>query len=349
MNFFRRWILRGSLRKAVALESQGRFAEAKSLYEAAVEVHQGRDRVHALSHAGLCNLALGLHAEARKHLEEAVKLAPEDATAWLNYGRISQELGDSIKADEAYQKANELAPNRPDILYHLASYYAGKFTRAALEAAKRAARVTLEFLEKPGGPAALQALGFPAELPLVLIRNLGLEWGDPEACADALRELVGRTSSPPTRWARPAALNHLGLLLANTGKYEKAMEAYHEALQADSTILPARFNLALVLARIHKTDEAERELRIYAEHHKGSPVVAFAYATIAEHRGNADDAVRHFRGAMERHERQPVNPAVLARLDVPRKWMEYAKRFVATITGEEHAEEDGQWVGPQGD
>ena len=292
----------------------------------------------------LCSLAIRKPSDARKYLEEVTKLAPDDATGWLNFGRVCQDLGNQLGADQAYQKANELSPDRPDILYHMADGYSEKYARAGVEAAKRAARATVECLENFDGAARMQALQFPPELPLVLIRNLGRDPEFTETCAEFLRELADRAPTLHTDWLRPAALNHLGLLLANTAKYEPAVDAYRNALKADATIDPAHFNLAMVLARSKKWEEAERELKIYAERHKGSPVVAYGWATIEEMKGDADEAIRHFRGTLERAEKNPVSAAVRGRLDVPRDWLEEARRFVSKLTGEGAGPEGEQWV-----
>jgi len=334
------------IRKAIRLQTQGRPDEAIPLFLTALETLRDHERVHVLSRLGLCCLALGKTAQGRSHLEEAVLLSPGDATAWLNYGRACQEVGDTVTCDEAYQKANEMAPNRPDILYHLATYYALKYSRAALEAAKRAARATREFLEKPGGPEELRYLGFPAELPLVLLRNLGLEGTDPEEAASFLRQMSEEPSRPATRWIRPAALLHLGLLLANRGEYDRAIRAYRSALEADAAILPAHFNLAMTLARQKRADEAERELRLYASRDPLSPAVSFGHAALAEARGDAAGAVRGYQEALDRHARRPLSPAVLARLDMPRGWVRQSFQFLRSLgAAPPESHDDEQWTG----
>lgn len=343
MNFFPTWRRRRRLDAARRLEEDGRLSEAASRYEEALTALEGRDRITALSCAGRCRLSMGQAGEARRYLEEAVRLAPENATGWLNYGRVLLDLGDTLGADEALQKANLLSPDRPDILYHLAVYYAGKYAKAAVEAARRAAWKTCEFLENPGGPAALRSLGFPPELPLVFIRNLALEVGDPDAGILHLNELADRPSGPETAWVRPAALIHLGLLLTNTGKYGQAETAYRLALEAAPAAWEVHFDRAMLNARQGRLEEAERDLKRYEARTSIRPVILWGRATLAEHRGDAAAALEHYREMLKEGN---VSAADLARLDIPRGWLDQAKAFLRIHAGEGEGREESQWTGP---
>ncbi|MHC4608005.1 MAG: tetratricopeptide repeat protein, partial [Planctomycetota bacterium] len=86
MNVLKRLVLTGPIRKAQILEEEGRYDEAKTLYESALEKLEGKERVGLLSRIGACALRTGKLSEARPPLEEAAELAPDDPTALLNLG-----------------------------------------------------------------------------------------------------------------------------------------------------------------------------------------------------------------------------------------------------------------------
>jgi YaiO family outer membrane protein len=75
---------------------------------------------------------LGHTEAARCAAEAAVRLAPQDADAWLELGLISSALGNDRAARDAFQRALALAPNYDDAKLGLArlAYRAGDLTEA---------------------------------------------------------------------------------------------------------------------------------------------------------------------------------------------------------------------------
>jgi tetratricopeptide (TPR) repeat protein len=203
-----------------------------------------------------------------------------------------------------------------------------RFPHEGLGMAAEAARTTLEHMEIAGGADRLRGIGFSPELPLILVRNLGVAGAGTDDAAAALRGIAERAPHPDTSWARPVALLHLGLLMAHTGKPDEALSAFEDALVADPLLHPAHFNLAILHAREHRIDEAKREMAAYAARAKALPVVAFGRAVIAGHEGNREEAMEGYRETIRLHEKAPVSPIVLGRLDVPPAWIDDAKKFV---------------------
>ena len=68
---------------------------------------------------GTIRAALGKFNEARKDLEEAIKLGMRDSMIWHNLGNVYGELGLKQEAEDAYAKSRELAKESG---HHIADY-----------------------------------------------------------------------------------------------------------------------------------------------------------------------------------------------------------------------------------
>jgi tetratricopeptide (TPR) repeat protein len=115
----------------------GKWAECIPYYKKALELEQS---ARSYQNLGVVTLYSGNSAEAVKLLEEAAKLGPKNHLNFGNLGDAYNEIGQTAKATEAYQKAIELAYgawklNSKDAvtLGSLALYYAkkGDFSQAA--------------------------------------------------------------------------------------------------------------------------------------------------------------------------------------------------------------------------
>ncbi len=316
---------------ALELEAAGRLAEARERYEAIAAASSGAFRAECLARAGACSTRLGELARSRKDFEAARDADPSDASHWLNYANACHRLGDGLGADEAYAAALERAPERPDILHYQSVYYADKLAKAGLEGSKRSIRVLLDRLDRPGGEVEISSLGFPVELPFAFLRNLCLEKQFVEEGLAALKEIADRRpGTGATAWARPAALNHRGLLLANAGRYDEAVADYEAslALRASDDVV---FNLGMVQVRRHDWDSARKHFAAYSKRHPTSPVTTFGLAILAETKGDAAEAVRLYKFFLARYDAAPTSPGQLMTLDLARAWAAHAREFLAAL------------------
>lgn len=324
----RNWKSRRAFDRALELESEGRFAEARDAFLAVAAELTGTKSAVALARAGTCSTWLGEFSVARKHFQAARDADPANADHWLNYANACQRLGDGMGADEAYVEALKRAPDRPDILYYQSVYYADKLTRGGLEGSRRAFRKLVEALETPGGPARMAALGFPWELPLAFIRNLALEKELVDDGLAGLTEFVDRpTADEATFWVKPAALNHRGLLLSNTGRYDEAARDFAAslAIRASDFVI---YNLGMTDLKRHKVDEARKSLSEYSRRKPSSAITTFGLALLAETKGDAKEAARLYTFFLDRQSKTPAPAAELMMLDVPRNWVARAKSFL---------------------
>lgn len=318
MDFLRRWLVGRDLRRARALEGEGYFDQALAVYESSLELANDLERAAALRHIGACALRLGQLARAREALAECVKKSPDDPDAWLLLGQVQLELRDTIGADEAFHAALKLAPDRIDILHAQSEYYALKFPRAAFEAGKRVIGLILE------KPAEVERLRFPRELPVVFLRNLAMEQRFVEETIAVFDELAGKGN----RWIKPVALNHKGILLANTGRLDEAVQAYLAVLSADADFDAAHFNLGLVHARRRDFDAAKASLSVYAKRHPTDAMSTYGFGMMAETKPDVPEMIRLYTFFLDRMKTNPPAAEALGRLDVARGWVQHVETVI---------------------
>lgn len=331
MDFLRKWIVGRDLKRARALEGEGYYDQALPVYESCLEMANPAERALALRQIGYCALKLGKLARSREALAEVVKLTPTDPDAWLLLGQVQLELRDTIGADEAFNEALKHAPERIDILLAQAEYYAIKFPRAAFEAGKR---VIERVLEKP---QEVERLRFPRELPVVFLRNLAVEQRFIDETIAYFDELAGKGN----RWVKPVALNHKGILLANTGRMDEAVTAYLAALSADADFDAAHFNLGLIHARRRDFDAAKAALSVYAKRHPTDAMSTYGFGVLAETKPDVPEMIRLYSFFLERIRTNPPAPEALGRLDVARGWVQHVQTVLdhAKKHQSEHHEE----------
>jgi tetratricopeptide (TPR) repeat protein len=134
--------------------------------------------------------------------------------------------------------------------------------------------------------------------------------------------------SEPARQARKAALDeylqanlyisdfaggsfNLGIMYSNLGQIDKAVEAYKKSLTIDDLFYMAKVNLALIVARQGKNDEAERLLREVVAENPPIPDVYYSLALLLAEKGNIAEARSSFEKAAEL---MPANARVLYNL-----------------------------------
>lgn len=93
----------------------GNYLEAERYLQAALDYYTSgipKDAIYvkALRALGLTALAQNNSEEARRHIEEALQLAPKWAHLYLDLARIHRLEGNAFLARQAYQRVIELAP-----------------------------------------------------------------------------------------------------------------------------------------------------------------------------------------------------------------------------------------------
>ena len=115
---------------AVAQYDSGHFAEAAAKLEELVPYAPNSFEIQEL--LGLVYASQSQDSKALNHLEAAVRLKPDSATARTNYAACLSHSGKQALAGEQFKKALELAPGDYDANHNLGEYYiqAGQITEA---------------------------------------------------------------------------------------------------------------------------------------------------------------------------------------------------------------------------
>jgi tetratricopeptide (TPR) repeat protein len=330
MDFFRKWLVGRDLKRARALEGEGYFDQALAVYEASLEMANEVERVAALRQIGACALRLGKLARAREALAEVVKKAPTDPDSWLLLGQVQMELRDIVGAEEALAEGLKHAPERVDLLHAQSEVYAVKFPRAAFEASKRVIGLVVE------KPDEVERIGFPRELPVVFLRNLAIEQRFVDEAITYFDELAGKGS----RWIKPVALNHKGILMANTGRLDEAVKAYLDVLSADPDFDAAHFNLGLVHARRRDFDAAKASLSVFAKRHPTDALATYGFGFLAETKPDVAEMIRLYSFFLERMKSNPPASASLGRLDIARGWVQHVETVIDHAKRHQEEEHD---------
>ncbi len=218
-----------------ALFQQGKSREAVVALEKAVAV----DPKHWKSHnnLALASIDVGELELAEAHYRESLAIEPQ-AQIYNDLGFVLERQGLADEAAEHYRKALELDPESASAHYNLAAYLARSGDPAAAERHFRAA------LARKPNTQAYTGLG------LVL-----WEQGRVDEAVESLNQAI--EADPDDA----AAYDRLGTLLVQEGRLEEAASTYRR-LSRRRPSATAHEELAQVLTRLGRTDEARKELEM---------------------------------------------------------------------------------------
>jgi tetratricopeptide (TPR) repeat protein len=266
---------------AVAQFESGRLTEAATALEALLREVPESFEVHEL--LGLVYSAQSQDSKASAHLDKAVRLKPDSASARTNLAINLVRLGKLRPAETEFKKALELEPKNYDANHNLGELYVrlGKVAVAAV------------YLEEAQhiNPAAYDN-GYDLALAYIVASRL----------LEARQLIHGLLKQKDTAELH----NLLGEVEEKDGKFVEAANEYELAAHLD----PSESNLfdwgsELLL---HRTlDPAITIFQKAAERYPGSPRVAIGLGIGYYSRGNYDDAVKSLLHAADL---SPADPRV---------------------------------------
>ncbi|MCW5977363.1 MAG: tetratricopeptide repeat protein [Bryobacteraceae bacterium] len=207
-------------------------------------------------------------------LERAIRLDPMGAYSYNALGIAYLEQGNYEGAAPAFRDAISRAPHWAYPVHNLAlTYFEMGDYAAAIRSYQQAIRL------RPGD----------SYLPY----NLGLVYQKLNRRREAEASYRQAMTLAPNS-AEP--LNALGSLKASTGKFDEAERLYREALTKDPELLPARHNLALLLAeRKERQEEAIRLWRANLERAPDHLPSRLGLAELLARRGDIQPAIAEYR------------------------------------------------------
>ncbi len=218
-----------------SLFQQGKSQEAVAALEKALAV----DPKHAKAHnnMALASIDIGEFEVAEAHYRESLAIEPHPAI-YNDLGFVLERQGMTEEAIEQYRKSLELDPKSASAHYNLAASLArsGDFPEA-----ERHFRAALE--SKPNSQV-YTGLGF------VLWQQGRVD--------EAISSLQVAIDTDPQN---AAAYDHLGTILIQQGRLEEAASSYRRLVRTRPSAA-AHQELAQVLLRLGRTDEARKEMEI---------------------------------------------------------------------------------------
>ncbi len=194
--------------------------------------------------AGELQLARGDAGEARRYLEKAIELAPDNADAQQSLGRACALLGDDAAARARFERATKLDPESSRALEELAQLDAHEPARRAAALLRAGERASSAWDE----PGALRAFAKAAQLdpksaPVVKEREATLyaRLGDAEKARASFQAAID--ADAPTA-ARALGVARASRALGDTGRAEAG---FRQALELD----PQSGEAALALGVIY--------------------------------------------------------------------------------------------------
>jgi adenylate cyclase len=200
----------------------------------------------ALAHFRLMNKES--NALAKKELEEAIALVPENSSLYsllaathimdLWFGSTKSNLVSFAQATTCVKKAIALDKDNSDAYLVLGKLHEIKREHnEAIAAAERS--ITLN----PNGADAYAGLG--------IILTLA---GRPEEGVEFVKKAIRLNPIPPAYY-----FNHLGVAYRTSGQYEEAITAYKKAIHNQPTLLFAHLGLAASYVHLGREEEAHTE------------------------------------------------------------------------------------------
>lgn len=227
--------------------------------------------VDQLIRQGLISLQSNRFTEARASLEQATRLAPDNALAWTSLAEVYWRLHLKPKAISAGETAEKTGVGNPIVEHALALLY------AEMEEFKRAAVLEEEFAHSSRAPAD------------ALIRAAGLYFnaGDNDAALRVAREAVARNSTPE-------ANNILGKAAWAAGQRQEALDHLAAASQAEPGNGTYAFDYAQVLFRKGDFGTAADVLNTALAAHPNDPQLELALGVARYGQRRFDEAATAF-------------------------------------------------------
>ncbi|HVW20521.1 MAG TPA: tetratricopeptide repeat protein [Opitutaceae bacterium] len=243
------------------------YRDADTLYQATLRRDPAGWMVY--NNLGQLRLEAGRLDEARRDLEEALRLNPDFAEAWLNLGTLEYDRRRFDAAIADAQQALRIQPRYPEAYYNLGT---------ALHALRRNDEAAAAFA------AAVQQNPDYAEAE----NNWGVALAESGSLDDARRHYRRALELDP---AYAEAHNNLANALAAAGRTDEAIAEYDRALAAQPDYPEAERNLGLALEHASRWAEAIVHFRRAALLRPGDAVVRNDLGVALAQAGRLDEAI----------------------------------------------------------
>jgi tetratricopeptide (TPR) repeat protein len=276
-----------------ALFLDGDVPGSRGIYQAAVDLFPGA----APARLGLGELlaATGRHREALAQFDAVLAGEPEQLTALIASARSLHEAGRHAESVERYLRAEALQPDEPRVRVELPVALAADGQTE--EAARRLRKLVAE---QPQNAEARLLWG-------TILASRGDAVG-------ALEQLEAATQLEADNAVLAEAQLNIGLIRGGAGDPAGAAEALRAALADDPTLDVARLQLAGLLSREGRHEEAMPHYRELARTMPGEPSVHLGLSLALLLDGSAQAAIQALAQGLQARPRDPALASALSRL-----------------------------------
>jgi Flp pilus assembly protein TadD len=240
---------------------------------------------------GFLERKAGDYGAARKHLQEAVQVNPDDVNSRVNLGLVLAQLQDAAGAKEQLEKALALGATEPQVHFELS-----KALRKLGETAQAQEQMRL----------FQQGTKAEADLSLAVLKSTQAEeaakGGDFQKAAGLYREAC---SAEPDN---AGFAYGLAVMLGNLGDHAGERAALEQAIKNNPNFALAQYALGYMEFQANENEAAERQFRMVV---KATPGNAQAWISLAATLGRQSRIAEAQEAVAHALQLEPNNPAAL--------------------------------------
>ncbi len=264
------------------------------------------DPAHGGAHYNLALALLhrGMNQEARRHLLAAIDSNPENASAWLQLGKLQISEGQYQDAIRSLENSARLAPTVPDTLFHLArAYQASENDEKALDVYRQIVNHDPEHVEAANNMAQILEKQGHHQEALSIFRRLSSQrpelpeiWNNMAVVLEDMGDMAGAEKAYRAALERnPALIDtwiHLGFMLGSEGRPDEAMHCFQEASRLDPHNASAIAGQASTLEKQGDIEGASKTLNDFtAAGGQPNADIILARARVMRQQGRLEDAI----------------------------------------------------------
>jgi len=259
----------GLFKQAFDLHRRGRLAEAELGYRQVLAAEPNNpDALHFL---GLLAHQSGRPAEAVPLIRQALAGRPNHPVYWYNLGHAHFALEEYAAAEQAFRRVVALAPTHAEALFHLGNMHRARGDKdGAVGYYRRAVAAKSDLVDAHA--------------------NLGLLLFDIGHSNESVKHLEQAHRLRPKD---PSILVNLGVARTRISSFQAA-EAFRRALEIEPGNVDATLNLARVLSKAGRSDEAIEYYEAALARNPDSTALRMALANSLAEASRLDEAVRHY-------------------------------------------------------
>ena len=295
---------RQQLMRAVQLFQSGQLAEAAALLKPLVK-RQSRDAL-ACHLLGLCEFQLGAQASARRHLDAALSIAPEQIDFYINYATLLLQSGAHKDAMSICTAGLRRAPEHIQLIYLRATLNAAleQYELALVDFDVLLSHDLKNHIWIVERAVCLAQTGQSDEAIAILSQATQAEPADFSAPYNLSKVLLSQRCFNDARRTIQVALTRApqhaiihsqdAIILAETGEFAQALSAHDRAVSLDPRSAEVLCNRAVLLTDLGRFEDALRDQNAALALSPLSPDIQSNRANVLASLGQHEEALRGY-------------------------------------------------------